>query len=384
MNSIEIYIFYVLIAIVITIGTLFTAINVPAILVLFGVIMIMITLRSVTDKMYRGILLVLTAIYSVLSGNIPAFLIMYECSFRREVQMFLPSTVYMIDILAMGERNIPEIIFRSLMLAAATALIHFIECVISRYYDAKRNISQNINATALSEMYTKKLNQELILKNYLADRNARLEERENISRSIHNSVGHSITAAIMTLEASEMLFDKAPDKAREKLVIAKERIRNGLDSIRHAVRVLDSEAVNISLSDFINELKIAADEFVMDTMRTIHMDIPEADEEIYIPREHTEFLTGAFKECLSNGVRHGLADVFFLHITTDSNHIRLTVKDNGKSDFSDENASERLRNGFGLKKLRSYAEKCGGNVVFSNVNGFMTEMTLPFEGGHNE
>jgi signal transduction histidine kinase len=181
-----------------------------------------------------------------------------------------------------------------------------------------------------------------------------------------------------------MLFDKSPEKAREKLHTAKDRIRTGLDSIRHAVRVLDSEAVSISLADFLNEINTAADEFVMDTMRKIHMDIPENNDELYIPREHTEFLTGAFKELLSNGVKHGNADVFMVHITADSNHIKLTVKDNGKSDFSAENAAERLREGFGLKKLKSYAEKCGGTAVFSNENGFKSEITLPFEGGHNE
>ena len=86
----------------------------------------------------------------------------------------------------------------------------------------------------------KKLAKELVIKNYLADKNARLEERENISRNIHNSVGHSITAAIMTLDAADMLYDTAPDKAREKMNTANERIRTGLEAIRQAVRVLDS------------------------------------------------------------------------------------------------------------------------------------------------
>ena len=63
---------------------------------------------------------------------------------------------------------------------------------------------QNSN---LNEMHEKRLNQELTKQNYLADKNARLVERENISRNIHNSVGHSITAAIMTLDAADMLYD---------------------------------------------------------------------------------------------------------------------------------------------------------------------------------
>lgn len=387
MRTTEIYIFSAALAIVLTVFTLFTTLNVMAILVLFGFIMIALTLRSLEDEDKRkGVfpMLLMTGLYSIFSGNTAAFLIMYECKFRREIQLLLPSVSYVLYAVLTGKRDIPQIILRFVMLLAGAALLYLFESFICRYYDARNSLSKSVSITALSEMYTKKLNQELVIKNFLADKNARLEERENISRSIHNSVGHSITAAIITLEAADMLFDKSPEIAREKIHTAKDRIRTGLDSIRHAVRVLDSEAVSISLADFLNEINTAADEFVMDTMRKIHMDIPENNDELYIPREHTEFLTGAFKELLSNGVKHGNADVFMVHIAADSNHIKLTVKDNGKSDFSAENAAERLREGFGLKKLKSYAEKCGGTAVFANGNGFKSEITLPFEGGHNE
>lgn len=387
MRTTEIYIFSAALAIVLTVFTLFTTLNVMAILVLFGFIMIALTLRSLEDEDKRkGVfpMLLMTGLYSIFSGNTAAFLIMYECKFRREIQLLLPSVSYVLYAVLTGKRDIPQIILRFVMLLAGAALLYLFESFICRYYDARNSLSKSVSVTALSEMYTKKLNQELVIKNFLADKNARLEERENISRSIHNSVGHSITAAIITLEAADMLFDKSPEMAREKIHTAKDRIRTGLDSIRHAVRVLDSEAVSISLADFLNEINTAADEFVMDTMRKIHMDIPENNDEPYIPREHTEFLTGAFKELLSNGVKHGNADVFMVHIAADSNHIKLTVKDNGNSDFSAENAAERLREGFGLKKLKSYAEKCGGTAVFSNENGFKSEITLPFEGGHNE
>lgn len=387
MRTTEIYVFSAALAIALTVFTLFTALNVMAILVLFGFIMIALTLRSLEDEDKRkGVLpmFLMTGLYSIFSGNTAAFLIMYECRFKREIQLLLPAVSYALYAVLNGERDIPHIILRFVMLIAGAALLYLFESFICRYYDARNSLSKSVSVTALSEMYTKKLNQELVIKNFLADKNARLEERENISRSIHNSVGHSITAAIITLEAADMLFDKSPEMAREKLHTAKERIRTGLDSIRHAVRVLDSEAVSISLADFLNEVNTAADEFVMDTMRKIHMDIPESIDELYIPREHTEFLTGAFKELISNGVKHGNADVFMVHIAADSNHIKLTVKDNGKSDFSAENAAERLREGFGLKKLKSYAEKCGGTAVFSNENGFKSEITLPFEGGHNE
>lgn len=386
MQKTDTYMFSAIFVSILTAVTLLTTLNIKATLVLYGLIMIFLTLRSICDNENKTItfsMLVLTGLFAFFSGNIHAFMIMYECRFRSGTRIFLPSLAYFVYVLFSGMDNVPLIIFRIVMLTAASLLLFAAETLICRYNEARKSIPNAVSVTAISEMYTKKLNQELVIRNYLTDRNARLEERENISRSIHNSVGHSITAAIVTLEASDMLLDKSPDRAREKLLTAKERIRTGLDSIRHAVRVLDDETVSISLCDFLTGINTAADEFVMDTMRVIHMDLPEKNDELLIPREHTEFLTGAFQEILSNGVKHGNADVFFLHISADSSHIKLTVKDNGNSDFSSENAAIRLREGFGLRKLRSYADRCGGLTVFSNENGFKTEITLPFEGGHN-
>ncbi len=380
------YVFSAVFVSILTAVTLFTTLNRKATLGLYGLIMILITLRSICDDEERIItfpMLLFTGLFVFFSGNVHAFTIMYECRFRSVIRVLLPSSAYFVYSLFSGVDDVPLMIFRIVILAAASLFLFAAETLVCRYSEARKSIPNSVSVSAISEMYTKKLNQELVIKNYLTDRNARLEERENISRSIHNSVGHSITAAIVTLEASDMLFDKSPEKAREKLLTAKERIRTGLDSIRHAVRVLDDETVSISLSDFLTGINTAADEFVMDTMRVIHMDLPEKNDELLIPREHTEFLTGAFQEILSNGVKHGNADVFFLHITVDSSHIKLTVNDNGESDFSSENAASRLREGFGLRKLKSYADRCGGLTFFSNENGFKTEIMLPFEGGHN-
>ena len=387
MQKTDNYVFSSVFITLLTLATLFSTLNIKATFILYGLIMICVTLRSISDneKNFHSYLMpVLTGLFAVLSGNLHAFTIIYESGFRKKIRLFLPSSAYLLYSLFSGIGNLPLLIFRLLILAAEAFLLFTAETIILRYYEARKSIPKAVGITALSEMYTKKLNQELVIKNFLSDRNARLEERENISRSIHNSVGHSITAAIVTLEAAEMLFDKSPEKACEKIITARERIRSGLDSIRHAVRVLDNEAVSISLGDFLSGINTAADEFVMDTMRVIHRDVPEDNNDLFIPREHTEFLTGAFQEILSNGVKHGNADVFFLHITADSTHIKLTVNDNGTSDFSAINSSARLRDGFGLKKIRSYANKCGGSASFSNDNGFKTEITLPFEGGTNE
>lgn len=290
--------------------------------------------------------------------------------------VFLPPLFYIVIGIIERREQLPPIICQGIVLAAVSLIVCGVRYFVKEYLAAKNQVSQAVSVTAVNEMYAKKLAKELVIKNYLADKNARLEERENISRNIHNSVGHSITAAIMTLDAADMLYDTAPDKAREKMNTANERIRTGLEAIRQAVRVLDSNNKFVSISDFISELTSVTDSFVMDTMIKVRTDFENVGEDVVIPHEHTEFLTGAMQELLTNGVRHGGADIFTVTLTADSGNIKLKVADNGKSDFSKENQSERIENGFGLKKIASYVKRCGGSVVFLNDNGFRTEITI--------
>ena len=304
-------------------------------------------------------------------------------------------------------REVAKMLIFSLIIAAGNAILLALKAVIRQ--NVIRNIAakERIMKSNINEMHEKRLNRELTIKNYLAEKNARLVERENISRNIHNSVGHSITAAIMTLDAADMLYDVKPDEARKRMNDANERMRGSLESIRRAVRTLDVETGTISAIDLKASMDAIIDEFVMDTEMKVDkiyempnkIYVSDADKllekalpddnagvsgeeedrsvEIPIPREHAEFLTGVLKEFLTNGVKHGNATEYVVLLKGDSAHISLVVKDNGKSDFTPENSRRRIENGFGIKKIISYVERCGGKAAFTNENGFRSEVELP-------
>ena len=125
------------------------------------------------------------------------------------------------------------------------------------------------------------------------------------------------------------------------------------------------------------ELSAVADNFVMDTELTVKIDVDVLPEVRSLPKEHTEFLTGAVQELLTNGVKHGNATRFLLSVRADSAHLQVSVKDNGTGDFSEENKERKIREGFGLKKIVSYVKKCGGEAKFTNENGFCAVLTVP-------
>ena len=243
----------------------------------------------------------------------------------------------------------------------------------------KRQIKENerVLASNISEMHERRLNKQLLRQKYLDERNARLLERENISRNIHNSVGHSITAAIMTLDAADMLYDVKPEEARKKMQDANDRIRDSLASIRRAVRVLDDDNAELTAGELKSQLDMIMTEFGMDTGTEIYQNDREMADDIKLPHDYVVFLTGVLQEALTNGVKHGHASEFMVTLSGDSAHVKLAVSDNGYSDFSDCNCKQKIENGFGLKKIMAYAEKCGGKTKLENQNGFKLMVELP-------
>lgn len=275
------------------------------------------------------------------------------------------------------KRILAECLVRMLIANVICDIILLMRFLVRKWTEKRENDKLRMQGYSLREMQEIQKNKELARQNFYADKNARLVERENISRNIHNSVGHSITAAIMTLDAADALFDKKPEEAHQKMNDAADRIRGSLGAIRSAVRALDEEGSDVAVKDLICYFDNILDEFLMDTERTCDRLYEFYDLETQLPREHAEFLTGALEECLTNGVKHGDASHFVVKLSGDVAHVRLDVTDNGKSDFGEENSDERIVSGFGLKKLSAYAERCGGSTSFYNDGGFHASIELP-------
>lgn len=265
------------------------------------------------------------------------------------------------------------------LLALICFAIRYFETILNRYISREKQISEALSSAAVNELNEKLLNRELIVKNSLIERNARLEERETISRNIHNSVGHTITSAIMALDASQMLYPVSPDNAMKKVEVADERMRESLDKIRNAVRVLDKEVTEISVNDMMQMLITTIDSFVVDTEISVRHNLKHIETDSSVEPKFCEFLNGALSEALTNGVKHGKATAFLVMLTCDSTHVKLTVSDNGNtfSSLTPLQQNEKLNNGFGLKKINKFAlDNCGAFSIRYD-DGFEISVTLP-------
>jgi signal transduction histidine kinase len=65
-----------------------------------------------------------------------------------------------------------------------------------------------------------------------------LEERHRVTGTIHDAVGHTLSAAIIQLEAARRLLPLDRPQAEDKLAASQELARQGLEEIRKSVRLL--------------------------------------------------------------------------------------------------------------------------------------------------
>lgn len=373
--------------IALTLISLFTC-RFPALFILAaGLLMVLTTYGSFLEEKSRGLSAaeaVLMTIYGVLSGGFAGFGVFYLLkALREQIRVILGLCGFLVTSLAL-DKSMPFAgsIVQMLLLAAIFFFLVLLSDLMDRMEKRKTREDERLTASNVSELHEKRLNEQLVMQNFLAEKNARMTERENISRNIHNSVGHSITAAIMALDAADTLYDVRPEEARKRMNDANDRIRGSLESIRRAVRVLDEGSAEISAGDLKCEMENIINQFVMDTEIRVDQSVSRLADDIRIPHDHAVFLTGALQEMLTNGVKHGAASEFIVILLGDTAHIRLEVSDNGQSDFEPLNSKTRIENGFGIKKMISYAEKCGGKTAFVNDNGFrgMVELPIAFAG----
>lgn len=371
-----------IIIIILTIAGLFTSKAPELFVVAAGLLMVLTTYESFYEDVSRALLaaeVVVMTSFAVLSGGFAGFIVFFLLKAAREyIRIILGVCLFLLaTFIIYKNMSFAMCIVNTLILSVAFFLLILLHILLEHIEKRKRWEEGRVTASNISEMHEKRLNEQLVMQNFLVEKNARLVERENISRNIHNSVGHSITAAIMTLDAADVLYDVRPEEARKRMNDANVRIRGSLESIRRAVRVLDEDGIEIFASDLKHEMENIIHEFMMGTKIRVDQDFSQLMEDIKMPHDHAVFLTGALQEMLTNGMKHGNASEFVVILFGDTAHVRLEVSDNGHSDFDSLNSKSRIDNGFGIKKIISYAEKCGGKTSFVNGNGFKGMVELP-------
>ncbi|MGE4453861.1 MAG: sensor histidine kinase [Sphaerochaeta sp.] len=193
---------------------------------------------------------------------------------------------------------------------------------------------------------------------------SRLQEREHIAQVLHDSLGHELTAAHLSVKALKTLLDREErEKVKETREKVEMRLSRALDQLKLAVRQLEPDEQRVQRS-----LEKLFEEFVYPVDYTLRGDISR------IPPTLQPVLQSGIKEALTNIAKH--ANPSEVHACVDCNGIllRMVIENDGVLEKRGKEA------GNGLRFLRRRVERLGGSMSIQMGSCFKLLISIPIQG----
>jgi signal transduction histidine kinase len=188
------------------------------------------------------------------------------------------------------------------------------------------------------------------------------QERARIAQDLHDELGSDITEISML--AARVKFGASPDEKRNQyLEQVREKATAMVSALDEIVWAMNPK--HDSLASLVSYFCLYAERFLgLANIPWLLEDKPGASDHM-VDSRHRHQLFLAFKEALTNVVRHSGATEVRLSLQVEDHHVRLTVADNGRG-FSSELHTEEMD---GVNNMRTRIEKLGGRFEISGSKG---------------
>ncbi|MDL4842990.1 sensor histidine kinase [Aquibacillus rhizosphaerae] len=225
----------------------------------------------------------------------------------------------------------------------------------------------NIQLTESEARYEALLHEYRLLKrkNISDEKLARQQERTEIAREIHDSVGHKLSNLLMQLEVARMEVDKM---TVGRLELLKDLAKESLEETRHAVKTLKNEEIG-GITAIISLIrKLEAESFIR-----IQFSVKNHAFSAPLTSEQMVAVYRAVQEALTNVMRHGpFREATVLFEAPGESVFRFEISNPIASEF-------RVKEGFGLISMRERVEQTGGSLqVLVYQRCFIIRGTFPF------
>jgi len=230
--------------------------------------------------------------------------------------------------------------------------------VFAAFYLLKRQLMMN---NRLQELVNETREQGKALEEMTA-----ISERNKIAGEIHDTVGHSLTTALISIDAARKSISNDDSDALAKIDDARNQIKKGMDEIRYSVRAVKH---GTGKEDFRETFPRMVEE--LQKSSGIELGCILQINENLIPL-HRTFFYRITKECVTNSMKHGNSSEADILLSEYKGILNFTYSDNGKG-------TDEIKEGYGLSNIRSMCESLGGSVSYtsSEGEGFTTNLSIP-------
>ena len=196
-----------------------------------------------------------------------------------------------------------------------------------------------------------------------------LQERNRISREIHDSVGHSLSTIIIQLGAISKLSEVISPQVSQMSAQLREFAVKGLQEVRTVVHDLKPEQLTKQ------QLNVALEEFIYETKQHsgVEFVFRQNKPTIQLTKEQELTIFRGVQEATTNAIRHGKATKITLLMMYSANELIVTIMDNGVG-------SSAISLEGGLKALEERLHEQQAQLEIKNTEqGFTVQMKLKGE-----
>jgi signal transduction histidine kinase len=200
------------------------------------------------------------------------------------------------------------------------------------------------------------------------------QERNRVSRELHDTLAHTLSGVAVQLEAVRSLWHSSPERAFSMLDDSLQSTRSGLTESRKAIQALRAsplEDLGLTLA-----LRNLAESAASRSGAELDFKVPANLEKVAPDVEQCLFRVA--QESLENIVRHAEAKHITVQLTREESRLILNISDDGQGfEPSKVDANKHL----GLKGLRERVGMFGGELQIHSRAGQGTTIRLTLEQG---
>ena len=207
---------------------------------------------------------------------------------------------------------------------------------------------------------------------------ATLQERNRLSREIHDTLAQSLTGIIWHLNTIERTVQSGGEQASESIKKVRDLTRECLQEARRSVWNLQSPEESISIEEALqSELRRTTEEGFR---ASIEVDGEEPD---LIDRECHLTVLRIAQEALSNIRHHSKAKRITVDLSYGTDAVRLLVSDDGIGfdPLVSSSVPSATGGGFGMTSMRERVKLIGGQIEVRSAPGLGTrvEVQVPYQ-----
>ncbi len=194
---------------------------------------------------------------------------------------------------------------------------------------------------------------------------AQAEERRRLSRELHDRVAHDIALVHQSLELHEALQTSAPERARTKMKLARETVKEALHSTRNL-------SMELRQADVRQGLEAALSDLLRDLVPPeVASDISTSGDETRVPREARTQVFLILREAVRNALTHSGCRRIAVRLDVLPKKVVGSVEDDGRG--FDAATSKR---GGGIVAMRERATLVSAVLEISPARGGGTRVAV--------